>query len=38
MDATVAFNRQSEVVSRLYTGALQHKDVIGKEKKKSFLR
>lgn len=38
MDAVVAFKRQSDVVSRLYIGALQRKAAIGKEKKKIFLR
>lgn len=37
MDAIVAFKRQSDVVSRLYIGALQCKAAIGKEKKISFL-
>lgn len=36
MDATVAFNRQSDVVSTLYTGALQHKAAIEKGKKKNL--
>jgi len=37
MEATVAFNRQSDVVSRLYTGALQHKAAAGQRKKILFL-